>query len=136
MIANRILTALKEKGYRLTTPRREIINVLAHHPQTALQIFFLLKKKKKSVDLASVYRTLEIFVDMGFVHAIELSEGKKRYELVEHENHHHHLICTTCGVIEDIRINENAMLKDVANKSEFKIDHHHLEFFGICVRCQ
>lgn len=127
---------IKEKGYRLTKPREEILKVLESYPLTAQEIHNALVLKHISVDLASVYRSLELFVDMGIVHAIELGENKRRYELVDEKNHHHHLICNSCGNIEDISVDEKKLLTEVDKKSKFKIDHHHLEFFGTCSRCQ
>jgi Fur family ferric uptake transcriptional regulator len=103
---------------------------------TVQEIYSTLRKKKIDIDLASVYRSLELFVEMGVVHIIQLGEDKKRYELIESDNHHHHLVCNTCGSIEDIALDEKILLKEVNSKSDFAIDHHHLEFFGRCKNCQ
>jgi Fur family ferric uptake transcriptional regulator len=56
--------------------------------------------------------------------------------LIDEKNHHHHLVCNSCGKIEDIRLNEQKFIKEVAVKSQFLVDHHHLEFFGYCSNCQ
>lgn len=131
-----ILDQLKHKGYRLTKPRQELLHVLVDYPLTVHEIYSTLQKKNISIDLASVYRSLELFVNMGIVRVIELNDNKKRYELVDIHNHHHHLICTNCKTIEDVNINENNFLKEMQRKSAFKVDHHHLEFFGLCKNCQ
>ena len=88
-----IVSLLKEKGFRVTKPRLEIIKVLSNYPLSAEEIHDALDKKNIRVDLASVYRSLELFVKMSVVYSIELGEGKKRYELVNKNYHHHHLIC-------------------------------------------
>lgn len=132
----KILDQLKKNGYRLTKPRQELLQVLETYPLTVSEIASALQKKKVDIDLASIYRSLEVFVDMGVVHVIQLGEDKNRYELVNDENHHHHLVCNNCGRIEDISINEKNLIHDVEKFSHFKVDHHHLEFFGLCAKCQ
>lgn len=131
-----VLDELKNKGHRLTKPRKELLKVLRGYPLTVQEIFSSLQKKKINIDLASVYRSLELFVEMGVVHVIQFGEDKKRFELVESDNHHHHLVCNYCGTIQNITLDEKILLKQVAANSEFKIDHHHLEFFGRCKKCQ
>lgn len=131
-----VLDELKKNGYRLTKPRRELLKVLKEYPLTVQEIYSSLQKRKINMDLTSVYRSLELFVEMGVVHVIQLGEDKKRYELVDSENHHHHLVCNSCGIIENITFNEKNLLKEVTAKSVFKIDHHHMEFFGHCKNCQ
>ncbi len=132
----RYLNQLKKQGYRLTKPREALLQVLLPYPLTAQEIFTILKKKKIHIDLASVYRSLDLFVHLGVVREIDLGGNTKHYELVDATNHHHHLICNNCGTIADIQLNEQVFLKEVKNKSTFKIDHHHLEFFGLCATCQ
>lgn len=131
----KILEELKNKGYRITKPREELLKILDKYPLTVQEMDKELNKKNIHIDLASIYRSLELFVNMGIVHVIELGEDKKRYELVNDQNHHHHLVCNRCGTIEDIEINEKNLLQEVQKKTSFKIDHHHLEFFGICMNC-
>lgn len=131
-----IVERLKNQGYRVTKPRQELLKILSHYPLTVQEISDALHKKNIQIDLASIYRSLELFVGMGIVHVIALGEDKKRYELVDAHHHHHHLVCNQCGAIEDITLNENTLMKEVNKKSSFKIDHHHLEFFGICQKCQ
>lgn len=130
------IVEMKKRGYRITKPRLEILKSLTSHPLSAQEIFEVLQKKSVHLDLASVYRTLELLVNMSLVYVIDLGEDKRRYELADPKNHHHHIICNTCGTIEDIQIQETHFLKEVYAKSTFKIDHHHLEFFGICNNCQ
>ena len=127
---------LKKQGYRVTKPRQEILNVLASHPVTAQEIYDTLQKKYIHVDLVSIYRSLELFTKLKLVHVIEFGENKKRYELADENNHHHHLVCNDCGNVEDITLDENKFTKELKINSQFKIDHHHLEFFGLCANCQ
>ncbi len=131
------LQKLKKSGYRITKPRQEILKILYSYPLTVQEIATSLKKKKTSIDLASIYRGLELFKQMGIVQEIEFGEGKKRYELVDQNKHHHHLVCNNCGRIEDMRSKqENKMIKELQKKTNFKIQDHSIELFGLCYKCQ
>jgi Fur family ferric uptake transcriptional regulator len=127
---------LKDQGYRLTKQREHILKSLTEYPLSAEDIYKKLLSKHIPLDLASVYRTLELFINMGIVYSIDLGEGKKRYELINKKNHHHHLICNKCRKVEDIKVYEDLMEKELQKKTKYKIDHHHLEFFGLCPNCQ
>ena len=131
-----IVEQLKNQGFRLTKPRMEIINVLEEYPRTIQELFEILNKRKVSIDLSSLYRTLELLVGMGFVHEVELGEGRKRYELLKNDAHHHHVVCKKCGNIEDVMIDENIMMQEINKQSKFKIESHTLEFFGQCAKCK
>jgi Fur family ferric uptake transcriptional regulator len=133
---NDVTKKLKQQGYRLTKPREGIIAVLKDYPHTVQEIFDELKRTGSKLDLASVYRSMELFERMGIVQAIDLGEGKKRYELIDKDHHHHHLVCNACGIIEDVEVEEESILDEVKIKSKFKIEKHSIEFFGVCVNCQ
>ncbi|MFA6004953.1 MAG: Fur family transcriptional regulator [Patescibacteria group bacterium] len=126
---------LRRHGCRVTKPRLELLKVLADFPLTVQEIYVRLEKRNKHIDLASVYRSLELFADMGIVNTIDLGEDKKRYELVGN-SHHHHVVCTECKSIQDVAMDEQQLLASVKIKSKFKITSHSLEFFGLCENCQ
>ena len=90
--------------------------------------------KKLDVNKTTVYRQLEKYIAEGKIIEVELGDGKKRYEL-KSLDHHHHLICNTCGKLEDIEFDESQIMKQVGSKTKFKIEKHSLEFFGICAEC-
>lgn len=130
-----VIKLLKEKGLRFTAQKKEVLCALKHKPQTVLEILSLLKQKKTSIDKVTIYRILTSFVTLGLVREIFLGDREARYELVGDE-HHHHLVCEECGSIEDVELSEEALLKEVAKQSKFKIKRHALEFFGVCGKCQ
>ncbi len=125
---------LKQKGYRITQSRLSILSQIESHPLTIAEIYQKLKKRRKLIDLTSVYRTLELLASMGEVEVINTGDGSLRYE--RSNAHHHHLICNSCGSFDDISINETQFIKEVARKSRFQVEKHSLEFFGLCVNCQ
>ena len=131
------ISHLKKNGYRITKPREEILNVLNRHPLTVEEIHTSLLKKKISVDITSIYRSLDLFKKLGLVTEIELGEGKKRYEFNDKNKHHHHIVCEDCGMISDISLTQEKKLIDSMKKnSKFKITGHLLEFSGLCQDCQ
>lgn len=127
---------LRSNGYRLTQPRKDILSVLTYVPLSAAALHEALKQKGSSVDKATVYRTLERFVSLGVVSKIQFDETGARYELIEKSQHHHHIICKSCGNVENIEMNERSLLKTVGEKTHYKITGHSVEFFGICKPCQ
>lgn len=122
-------------GIRYTKPRKLVFEALEHlsKPVSANEINDYLKNK---IDLTSVYRTLSLLVKSEMVNVILFGEGKKRYELKNKNEHHHHLVCEKCGDVEDVEMKESSLFKLVEERSKFVIKKHNLEFFGLCPDCQ
>jgi Fur family transcriptional regulator, ferric uptake regulator len=139
---------LSGRGYRMTMPRQTIMDVLARTTGhlSAEEIYLRVHKFHPSVGLATVYRTLDLMVQMGFVSKFDFGDGRARYELLEgpgSKRQHHHLICTSCGRVIDYAEyidEENELLKrteDVLSKKfNFKITSHLLQFYGLCSDCK
>lgn len=137
MITQKILIDLKKTGYKLTTPRKEILKVLSvSNPLGANEVAKTLKEKGFDVDLVTVYRTLELFQSLGVINKIQLEDNTARYELISADNHHHHLVCVKCGRMEEVEADESSLLRQNNKASSFQILRHSLEFFGLCYRCQ
>lgn len=121
------------------TPIRLGVLALLEETQTPLDIATLLKKlktKKISADPATVFRIMNSFVEKGLVRELNFHEGKTRYELSSSADHHH-LICQSCGSIEDISdCHITALEAEIQKKKHFLIKSHSLEFFGLCRNCQ
>lgn len=127
---------LKQKGYRLTQPRIQVLDVLTFHPQSVARIVSSIRKKHASIDITTVYRTLEVLVDMGVVGKTHFDGKTAMFELLSKQTHHHHLICKGCGFIEDIPLDEGFIMRQVNNHTKFQVLGHSLEFFGLCASCQ
>jgi len=125
-------------GQRFTRTRKIIFEAIEHFdkPVSVQDIFSYLKKQKEEIDLTSIYRNLELMKKADMINTILFGEGKKRYELKNISEHHHHLVCEKCGDVEDIEMQEKSLLKEVEKQSKFLIKKHNLEFFGICQNCQ
>lgn len=126
-----------KKGLKNTEARSAVVMVLSNtnEPLDVSGIKLELEKLDIKVDQATVYRILNTFYEKGIIKRIEIGEGKYRYEI--EKDHHHHLICTNCGRIEDIEIDlSSGFNKEIEKKNGFLVKSHSLEFFGICRLCQ
>jgi Fe2+ or Zn2+ uptake regulation protein len=89
---------------------------------------------KLKVNKTTVYRQIDKLIQDNKIIEVELGDGKKRYEPKDLK-HHHHLVCNKCGRLEDIKLDEKWIIKEVSKKTDFKVERHSLEFFGTCVNC-
>jgi|SRR5581483_10538455 len=121
------------------TPARVAVMKLLEDTNTPLDVSMIndyLEKEKIYTDRATVFRIMNMFAEKGLVKQISFNEGKFRYELANRAPHHH-LICTSCGRIEDIsNCNIAELEEDIAEKKGFSVKSHALEFYGICKNCQ
>jgi len=139
---------LYDFGYRLTSPREIIINILRNTDKhlSAEDIYIDAVKTNPSVGLTTVYRTLDLFSQIGVVQKFDFGEGRARYELTNNplkKDHHHHLVCVNCKSIIDYTdfVNEELELmnkteKALSEKYQFNIFHHTIHFYGKCSKCQ
>ncbi|MFN8541426.1 MAG: Fur family transcriptional regulator [Thermomicrobiales bacterium] len=129
---------LQANGFRLTAPRQTIIAALrdAGRYCTAQQLYERLRGR--SVGLASVYRTLELLADLGLALKRAEDGGEASY-LYCSPTHHHHVICTKCGVVREIDAKfcpAPVVIAAVEAATEFSIEHHTLDFHGLCGDCR
>lgn len=135
---------LKEKGLKVTNQRLLILEVLASHSDrhmTAEDIYELVKEDFPEIGLATIYRTLQLLLEMQLVDRINLDDGYVRYEIGElfygaTKHHHHHLICRLCGKILPFKID---LLDDlegyIEEETGFHVLDHELKFYGLCSEC-
>ena len=127
----------RDRGKSFTGVRIVILDILksANSPLSPKQILGLITLKKP--DLATIYRNLLLMESLGIIASVDLGEGFKRYEINRPEGHRHHIICRSCGKIEDIdECGLQEMEKEISRKIGFKIEKHRLEFFGVCAVCR
>jgi Fur family ferric uptake transcriptional regulator len=130
--------AVAHSGVRRTVPRQQVLDVFTRQsqPLTAAEVHQRLRDRR--INLASVYRAIHLFCRLGVLSAAEHVEGGQRFELSDrHRAHHHHLICESCGRIEDF---EGCFLAGLERKilqhASFRVRRHELQFYGVCGRCQ
>ncbi|RKY36482.1 MAG: transcriptional repressor [Candidatus Omnitrophota bacterium] len=138
----------RKHGYRLTLPRQAILDVLSRTTKhlSAEEIYIEVHRIYPSIGLSTVYRTLELLVQVSLIFKFDFGDGKARYELIrslEREYHyHHHLICTQCNRVIDYTefIKDEMELfkkteKNLSKKYGFKINRHIVQFYGVCDKC-
>lgn len=129
---------LKEADLRATPARIAVMNFLekANQPVDVNSIIEYLKVEGIKTDPATVFRIMNTLTQKGITIPIEFQEGKMRYELAG-KAHHHHLVCESCGKIEDVSTSIIPTVeKEIQKKQNFLIKRHSLEFFGLCQDCQ
>ncbi len=126
---------LRSRKLRATPKRIRLLEVL-HRLERPLAVETL-HAQVKGMDLVTVYRTMQAFVRAGLVREVRFKDAVVRYEFA-HGHHHHHLVCTGCGVVEEIEACDVTQLeKNVLKYSQSftSISEHALEFFGLCKKC-
>ena len=129
---------LSKKGYKITKAREAVMHVLenSESPVSAEEIYINIRNMGQSVNLSTVYRTLELLEKKGFAMKEHIGDGKARYEL-NRDVHKHHIICTSCRDRVSIDICPLQELHmDLGAKTQFDITGHKLELYGICPKCK
>lgn len=94
------------------------------------------KKKENHLGLATIYRTLNLFCEVGIAQQRRFGDSRTFFDNVSRKNHHDHLICTQCGRITEFESPPIERLQEkVAREKRFKITSHRLELYGICSAC-
>jgi Fur family ferric uptake transcriptional regulator len=128
---------LRLKGYRITSQRERIIEIVAHseHHMSADQILEQVREQTPDVNLATVYRTLELLTAQGLVSRLDLGEGCILYATTQHGSHIH-LVCRLCGeVIDADQQLITTFGQQLAEQYHFVADLMHLSIMGVCVGC-
>ena len=139
-VEDEIAKLLRRADQRYTTGRRKVVAALrvGEGPLTITQIL----AADKSLSQSSVYRSLTVLEEAGAITRIVTGDEFSRYELAEHlTEHHHHLICTSCGDVIDFALGDNiesnldTALHNAAAAVGFTPAAHRLDLFGTCTKC-
>jgi Fur family ferric uptake transcriptional regulator len=133
------LQTLSDAGYRRGGARRTVVELLGRQNccLSAHEIHALLRRARRPVGIASVYRALDALVDLRLVKRVDAGDGIARYEPASADGeHHHHLVCRDCGKVEafsDTRL-ERAIDR-VAGGLGYSVDEHEVVLTGACADC-
>src|SRR5438552_15127447 len=136
----RIVAArLRPLGQRLTPRRRSLLEIRrsARHPLTIHEIL----ERGKGLAMSSAYRNLTVLEQAGVVHRVITREEFARYELAEElTEHHHHVVCSSCGLVRDLPsdINVERLMKAAGARAAemgFTPTTHRLDIVGVCADC-
>jgi Fur family transcriptional regulator, ferric uptake regulator len=133
------LDALSVAGYRRGGARRAVVDLLGRQNccLSAQEIFDQLRRARRPVGIASVYRALDTLVELRLVKRVDAGDGIARFEQAAADgDHHHHLVCRDCGKVEafsDSRL-ERAIDR-VAGGLGYSVDEHEVVLTGACADC-
>jgi Fur family ferric uptake transcriptional regulator len=135
-----VAARLRSADQRYTSGRRRLIELLAEAPRP--ETIPELLGRAPSLAQSSAYRNLVVLEEAGVAHRVVTSDERSRYELAEDlMGHHHHLICTSCGKVDDFTVStrmerslEGALRRAVAGTG-FEPTAHRLDVLGTCASC-
>jgi Fur family ferric uptake transcriptional regulator len=132
------LEQLRQQGFRLT-PQREMILSVMHNIDgfaTVEEIYSQVQHRSSSVDISTVYRTLNLLQEFHLVSSVDASDRQRRYELLGIRGTHPHLVCQVCGQVIAINL-EVAQEFDERLKAGygFQAAWDHLTIPGLCQAC-
>lgn len=135
---HRATEELRAAGYRDGGARSTVIAYLAGQDccLSAQEIFDGVRVERP-VGIASIYRTLDLLVELRLVQKVDLGGGTARYERAAGHDHHHHVVCGECGKVEpfsDERL-ETAM-DALAGTLGYELDAHDVVLRGACADCR
>jgi Fur family transcriptional regulator, ferric uptake regulator len=103
---------------------------------SAQELHALLRHRGAAVGLTTVYRNLQAMADRGEVDVVRRADGESVYRKCDTNNHHHHLVCRTCGYSVELENDElEQWTERAARRHGFSQVSHDLELFGICEAC-
>lgn len=129
---------LRARELRMTSQRTAILELAwgTHEHFTAEDMYAWARARDASVSRATVYRTLGLMVDGGFLATLERGHGQTLYEHILGHRHHDHMVCLQCGaIIEFVNDEIERLQESVAAKHQFTITQHTLRLEGRCARC-
>jgi Fur family transcriptional regulator, ferric uptake regulator len=129
---------LHQTHRRLTHPRQIVLQVVqkASHHLTPAEIYERARSKDPHIGLATVYRSLDLLVQLGYVQRIHFEQGCHSYAPTE-RTHGHHLVCSSCGRTEEFDgCDLEPLIQTLRAKTGYAIDVHMFEVMGRCPSCQ
>jgi Fe2+ or Zn2+ uptake regulation protein len=130
--------AFRESGRRLTPQRRLILEVLESSAEhlDAEAVYDQAKTLDPNVSLATVYRTLAVFKEMGLIEEHRLGQEHSHYESVRDEPHYH-FTCLNCGRVTEFDTPLVAQIEqELSERTGVRVTSAHLHLSGYCPQCQ
>lgn len=127
---------LRGAGLRVTDSRRAVVDALGERPHSSAdELFAIVARTVAGTSLQSVYNALGDFVEAGIARRIEPGGRPGLFELRVSDNHHH-LVCRTCGAIEDVDcVVGHAPCLAPSDTHGFTVDSAEVTFWGLCGAC-
>jgi Fur family ferric uptake transcriptional regulator len=133
---------LEQASFRLTPQRERVLETFASHPGESLSaedVERLVRiESPLRVGLATIYRTLEILVQLEVLERVTAGDGRARYRVNHDAVHaHHELVCIRCGQVEPLGANLlDGVEERLLAERGFRVVDHEIKFYGICAICR
>jgi Fe2+ or Zn2+ uptake regulation protein len=127
---------LKQHGLKATAARTAVLAAIAKS-KAPLSVQAVVETLRGTADQATVYRALQTFSEKGIVRRVDLGQGHATFEM-DGAAHHHHLVCVSCGAVEDVEdCDADAFAAQALKRSKSfaRVSRHSLELFGECKDC-
>ena len=135
---------LRDKGLKVTNQRIGVLEALSDSEDshlTAEEIYDVVRLEYPEIGLATVYRTIQLLLELQLIDQINLDDGCVRYEVrgsdAGGQHHHHHLICLSCGRVFSFNGDLLETLEEyIRDKNGFQVVDHKVQLYGHCKECQ
>jgi|YelNatPaOPRAMG01_1025707.scaffolds.fasta_scaffold02251_14 Fur family ferric uptake transcriptional regulator len=135
--SNDWLERLHESGYRLTSPRRAVVETVATSAflLNPMEIFIQARQRYPALGLVTVYRTLEKLEELSLVQRVHQADGCNSY-VAAASGHQHLLICRRCNRAEYFSGDDlSDLFASIGAEHGYRVDGHWLQLFGLCENC-
>jgi Fe2+ or Zn2+ uptake regulation protein len=136
-VMTQLLERLTARGYKITPQRRLILQILkdSNRHLTAEEVAERINELQPGISIATIYRNLNILVDIRLLSKLDLHQGPARYEV--NQKHDHHMVCLDCGVAIKLGVCPmQGTIQKIIDQNGFQVDSHHFEVIGYCKECQ
>jgi Fe2+ or Zn2+ uptake regulation protein len=136
LLDTELIDVLRARGQRVTLPRllvhRHVRGAQRH--VTAEQVYAELADELPSLSPATVYSTLDLLDELGFVRRMNTPRGAIMYD--SRVDDHHHVICRHCGRMQDVDVAiDTRAAERAASAAGFEVGHAQLTLSGLCSDC-
>lgn len=144
MNEEKVKDLLREKGLKVTSQRLMVLNILSAHGDehlTVEEIYDLAKEESPEIGLATIYRTVQVLLELHVIEKVTFDDVFARYELNGEEtgsgHRHHHAICTQCGKVYSLETDLlDTLEKQVFESLGFEVTDHEVKLYGLCSACR
>lgn len=144
MNEEKVKDLLREKGLKVTSQRLMVLNILSAHGDehlTVEEIYDLAKEESPEIGLATIYRTVQVLLELHVIEKVTFDDGFARYELNGEEtgsgHRHHHAICTQCVKVYSLETDLlDTLEKQVFESLGFEVTDHEVKLYGLCSACR
>lgn len=144
MNEEKVKDLLRDKGLKVTSQRLMVLNILSAHGDehlTVEEIYDLAKEESPEIGLATIYRTVQVLLELHVIEKVTFDDGFARYELNGEEtgsgHRHHHAICTQCGKVYSLETDLlDTLEKQVFESLGFEVTDHEVKLYGLCSACR